>query len=331
MELINGADRLPDKAGPLFLALGNFDGVHRGHQAILSSAVDKARESGGSSAALVFDPHPLIALRPEHPLTLLTDIADRAEIMAGLGLDYLIVEPFTAAIASLTPEQFIRRILIDKLNFSGVFVGENYSFGKKGTGSAETLVYWGRELGFEVHVISMLKLMGKEVSSSKIRSMLLSGFVGEAAKLLNYYFFRQGKVIRGYGVGKKMVYPTANVASSSRLLWPGKGVYLTTIDRLNDGPHYGVTNVGTRPTFSDYRTSVETHILDFNGIIYNHEICIRFLHKLRDTKTFSSPRQLKEQISRDIEMGRTIIEKLDSERGGNNNSLQAGCSMLKSP
>jgi len=330
MELINGVDRLPQEARPLFLALGNFDGVHRGHQAILRSVVDKARKAAGSSAALVFDPHPLIALKPEHPLALLTDIADRAEIMAQLGLDYLIVEPFTGAIASLTPEQFIRRILIGKLRASGVFVGENYSFGKQGTGSADTLYYWGRELDFEVQVIPMLKFMGKEVSSSKIRSMLLSGFVSEAADLLNYYFYRQGRVVRGYGVGKEMVYPTANIATSSRLLWPGRGVYLTSVDRLNDGPHYGVTNIGSRPTFSDYRTSVETHILDFNGIIYNHEIRICFLHKLRDTKTFSSPRQLKEQISRDIEVGRMLIDKLARERNGNNNSLQVGCSVLRS-
>lgn len=330
MELINGAGRLPEEGRPLYIALGNFDGVHRGHQAILKAAVERAREAGGSSAALVFDPHPLIALRPEHPLTLLTDIADRAEIMSELGLDYFIVEPFTAELAALTPEQFIRKILINRLGASGVFVGENYSFGKQGTGSADTLVYWGRELGFEVHVIPMLRYMGKEVSSSKIRSLLLSGAVGEAADLLNYYFFRQGKVVRGYGIGREMVYPTANIAASARLLWPGRGVYLTTVDKLNEGPYYGVTNVGTRPTFSDHRTSVETHILDFNGTIYNLEIRICFLQKLRDTKTFNSPRQLKEQIERDIEKGRIIIEKLNQEKNGSNNSLQAGCSVLRS-
>ncbi len=330
MELINGADRLPGQAVPLFVALGNFDGVHRGHQAIIKSTVKKAREDGGYSAALVFDPHPLIALRPDQPLALLTDIADRAEIMAELDLDYLIIEPFTAELAALTPEQFIRRILLGKLEAGGVFIGENYSFGKQGTGSADTLSYWGRELGFEVYIVPMLYFMGTEVSSSKIRSMLLYGAVNEAADLLNYYFFRQGKVVKGYGIGSEMVYPTANIAASSRLLWPGKGVYLTAVDRLNEGHHYGVTNVGARPTFSDHRTSVETHILDFNGIIYNHEIRICFLQKLRDTKTFTSPHQLKEQIGKDIEKGRRIIKKLVKEKSGKSHSLQAGCSVLKS-
>ncbi len=330
MELINGAGRVPVEARPLYIALGNFDGVHRGHQAILKTAVEKARETNGFSAALIFDPHPLIALRPEHPLTLLTDIADRSEIMAELGLDYFIVEPFTDAIASLTPEQFIRRVLVEKLAVSGVFVGENYSFGKQGTGSADTLAYWGKELGFEVNVVPMLKDTGKEISSSRIRSMLLAGFVSEAADLLNYYFFRQGKVIKGYGIGKEMVYPTANIAASSRLLWPGQGVYLTTVDNLNDGPYYGVTNVGSRPTFSDHKSTVETHILDFNGTIYNYEIRICFLQKLRDTKTFNSPRQLKEQIKQDIEKSRSIIQKLAIKKKESANSLQVGCTVLRS-
>lgn len=330
MEVINGACRLPGKARPLFVALGNFDGVHRGHQSILRSAVRKAQDINGYSAALIFDPHPLIALQPEQPLTLLTDIADRAEIMAELGLDYLIVEPFTGELASLTPEQFIHRVLIETLTVSGVLVGENYSFGQEGTGTSETLSYWGKELGFQVDIIPLLRLGGREISSSKIRSMLLSGAVSEAADLLNYYFFRQGKVIRGYGIGKKMVYPTANITASPRLLWPGKGVYLTSVDRMGDGLHYGVTNVGSRPTFYDYETTVETHIIDFNGTIYNYEIRLCFLEKLRDIKTFASAAQLKEQIGRDIEQGRYLIENFKKEKSGRSHSLQAGCSVLRS-
>ncbi len=314
MELINGADRLPHQDGPLYIALGNFDGVHRGHQSIIESTVKKARHNGGASAALIFDPHPIIALRPEKAMTLLTDIADRAEIMAGLGLDYFIVEPFSPELAAFTPEQFVRRFLVGKLGVKGVFVGENYSFGYKGTGSANTLDYWGRELGFENHIISMLRFKGQEISSSKIRSMLLSGAVKEAAELLNYYFYRQGKVIKGYGIGRQMVYPTANIAASTRLLWPGKGVYLTSVDKLNEGMYYGVTNIGSRPTFSDHSTSVETHILDFNKTIYNYDIRVRFLQKLRNTKTFTSPRELKEQIKLDIEKGRKIIEELSRVR-----------------
>ncbi len=330
MELINSIERLPDQDGPLFVALGNFDGIHRGHQTILKFVVAKARRENGASAALVFDPHPLIALHPEKSLALLTDLADRVEIMVELGLDYLIVEPFNEELALLTPEQFSRKILFDKLKARKVFVGENYSFGKQGTGSAETLRYWGEKLGFGVEVSPMLLYKGKEVSSSKIRSLLLSGAVNEASDLLNYYFFRQGKVIKGYGVGKKMVYPTANIAASPHLLWPGPGVYLTAVDKLNEGPHFGLTNVGSRPTFFDYGTSVETHILGFDGTIYNHQIRICFLEKLRDTKTFGSHVQLKEQIKRDIEAGQKIIEGLRNRGNSNSYSLQVGCSVLRS-
>ncbi len=330
MEVLNGVRCLPRGKRPLFVALGNFDGVHRGHQAIINSTLKKARDYHGFSAAMVFDPHPQVALRPEQGPALLTDIADRAEIMAGLGLDYLIVEPFTAQVSSLSPEQFVRTVLMEKLNVAGVLIGENYSFGKQGSGSCETLVYWGNKLGFSVDTVPLLKVGGKSVSSSKIRSMLLSGAVSEAADLLNYYFFRQGRVIRGYGVGKEMVYPTANITASHRLLWPGRGVYLTAVGNIDSGLYYGLTNIGSRPTFSDYRTSVETHILDFEGSIYNHQIRLCFLQKLRETRHFCSPERLKDQVSKDIEVGRVLLAELFKENKGRSHSLQAGYTVLRS-
>ncbi len=329
MELINGIECLPVEAQDIYLALGNFDGVHRGHQHIIKKTIDGASRNNGVSAALIFDPHPLIALRPFQQLTLLTDIADRAEIMAELGLDYIIVQPFSEELSSLSPEQFVRQVLVDKLRVKGVFVGGDYSFGRLGSGSSDTLCYWGGELGFSVDVSHMLKFNGKEVSSSIIRSLLLSGDVNEAADLLRYYFFRQGRVIRGYGIGKKMVYPTANIAANPRLLWPGKGVYLTAVGRLDGGLLYGVTNVGSRPTFAHHETAVETHILDFNDTIYNREIRLCFLEKLRDTRTFNSPVQLKEQIMLDIEKSRELIKGFRQEKNGKSQSLQAGCSVLR--
>ncbi|HED24350.1 MAG TPA: hypothetical protein ENN91_04415, partial [Firmicutes bacterium] len=255
MEIVNGAERLPIRGQALYLALGNFDGVHRGHQLIIRKTVEAARIGGGISAALVFDPHPIIALHPEKPFVLLSELADRAEIMAELGLHYLIVEPFTAEISHLSPEHFVREYLLAKLGVQAVFTGSDYSFGQQGAGSAETMRYWGDKLGFTVDISPMLKYRGKEVSSSRIRTLLLSGAVNEAADLLNYFFFRTGKVIKGYGIGKEMVYPTANIAASPRLLWPGKGVYLTAVGNLNGGYLFGVTNVGSRPTFSHYDTS----------------------------------------------------------------------------
>ncbi|MDW7739487.1 MAG: bifunctional riboflavin kinase/FAD synthetase [Bacillota bacterium] len=329
MEIVNGLERFQVKNKPLMLALGNFDGVHRGHQAILKSMINKAEKENAFSAALIFDPHPVIALQPEKKLILLTDIADRAEIMAELGLDYLLIETFNENVSKLTPEQFVRMILIEKLGIKGVFTGEDYNFGYKGSGSSETMRYWGKELGFTVEITDMVKYEGKEVSSSIIRSLILAGAVKDAADLLNYYFFRQGRVIKGYGIGRKMVYPTANIEASKRLLWPGKGVYLTAVSNLNEDIFYGVTNVGSRPTFSDHSTAVETHIIDFNGSIYNREIRLCFLEKLRDTRMFTSVVELKEQIGRDIEKSRELIKFYRQEKSGSSISLQAGCSVLR--
>lgn len=330
MELINCIDRLPDDVRPLFLALGNFDGIHRGHQALLRSVVEKARLANGFSAALVFNPHPVIALQPEKSFVLLTDIADRAEIMDEIGLDYLVIEPFTKELASFSPEQFIQQIIRNKLNVSGISIGANYKFGRQGAGSADTLRYWGNELGFSVDVVPMVKYAGKEVSSSVIRSLLLSGHVKEAADLLNYYFYRHGKIIAGCGVGNKLVYPTANISANPGLLWPGKGVYLTAVGKIQDGLLYGVTNVGTRPTFARYDAAVETHIIDFEDSIYNREIRLCFLEKLRDIMLFKSSVQLKEQIGRDIEKSRILIQNYKQEKNGRGISLQADCSVLRS-
>lgn len=330
MEIINGVDNMPEKKQPLYLALGNFDGVHRGHQEIVKAAVRRARDKNGSSAVLIFDPHPQIALRPDHPLALLTDLVDRADILAELGLDYMIIQQFTARMAALSPEQFVRQVLIERLQVQGVFVGEDYSFGRMGAGSSSTLSYWGGKLGFSVDVNSMLYFKNKEVSSSIVRSLLLSGDVKEAADLLGYYFYRQGQVIKGYGIGKKMVYPTANIAANPRLLWPGKGVYLTGVSGFDGELLYGLTNVGSRPTFADHNIAVETHILDFDQTIYNLEIRLCFLEKLRDTRIFNSAQQLKDQISRDIAQSRKLIEQHNQGASGICHSLQAGCSMLKS-
>lgn len=309
MELINGISRMPGfERRPLYLALGNFDGVHRGHQAIIRTVVEKARTAEGCSAALIFDPHPSFLLRKDCSFALLNDIDDRAELMAALDLDYCIVEPFTAELSALSPERFVLDILRQRLKVSGVVVGYDYSFGLGGKGSADMMSYWGQELGFSVDICPLVEYSRKIVSSSKIRSLLLAGYVGEAAELLNYYFFRRGKVVKGKGIGKKMVYPTANIAVHPRLIQPGKGVYLTAVSGAGMGNlGFGVTNVGEKPTFSLAQPELETYILDYEGDLYHREICLYFLEKLRDTQAFSSPKILKEQIGLDILKARDLI------------------------
>lgn len=309
MEIINGLRSYSGKK-PLYLALGNFDGVHRGHQAVIRSAVHQARAAGGSSAALLFDPHPSILLRPQKQFCLLTEIADRVPLMAELGLDYLFVVPFTSRTASLPPENFICEVLLDRFKVSGVSIGVDYSFGRGGAGREELMQEYGKRLGFTVTVSPMERAGGTVISSSAIKRLLAKGAVDRAALLLNYYFFRKGKVISGYGRGKKMLYPTANLNPAPHLVWPGSGVYLTAVGSLGERLHFGVTNVGVKPTFQDDALSVETYIFDFAGELYGRELTLYFLERLRDTQSFPSASRLREQIREDIVRGRELAGSL---------------------
>jgi len=308
MELIRGIDKWPGKKkDPLYLALGNFDGVHRGHQTIIKTAIRRACAAGGSSAALIFDPHPSMLLRADQPFALLTDIADRAELMAELGLDYLIVEPFTAALAAISPEQFTRLFLKERLAIDGAVIGSDYSFGCGGSGSAATLQHLGEILNFKVDVCPLLRHGDKIISSSEIRKLLGEGEVEEAAVLLNHYFMRRGRVIRGSGIGRRAVFPTANITSLPHLVWPGSGVYLTAVGGFAEGLRFGLTHVGDRPTFALKAMGVETHILDFDGELYARELSLTFLARLRPTQMFASAEQLKNQIIADREKTVNLI------------------------
>jgi len=331
LEIINSTSRLPYLAKPLFVALGNFDGVHRGHQTILRAVEEKATAEKGCSAVLILNPHPINALRTGKPVALLTDLADRAEIMEELNIDYMIIEPFTSAFAALEPLEFVKRVLVDQLKVAGVYVGENYRFGKEGKGTAPKLGQWGRELGFTVSIQPLVTYKHNKVSSSLIRNLILNGEVKKAADYLNYFFFREGTVICGRGVGNRYIYPTANLHPTTELLWPGQGVYLTAVSRVKEDLLFGVTNVGSLPTFKvNDKCVIETHILDFNERIYNQTIRLSFIEKLRDTEAFPSLEKLKEQIGQDILAGRRLIDKIRMEINGSGNPLQAGCSVLRS-
>lgn len=305
MKIIDGLDNRSIKS-PLFLALGNFDGVHRGHQAVIQSAVRQARDRGGSAAALLFDPHPAVLLRPQKHFCLLTEIDDRATLMGRLGLDYLFVEPFTPATAATTADNFIREILLKRIKIDGLSIGLDYSFGRGGTGTGELLRQQGDKWGFSVTVSPMEEDGGTVISSSAIKKLLEEGAVDRAAALLNYYFFRRGKVVSGRGRGKKMLFPTANLDPGAGLAWPGSGVYLTVVGGLGEKIYFGVTNVGVKPTFGDRALSIETYIIDFGGEIYGREITLYFLERLRDTENFPSPAHLRSQIEKDIARSRRL-------------------------
>lgn len=307
MIIIAGSDLYRASGKALFLTLGNFDGVHRGHQAMISKTHQRAKEKGALSAAYILNPHPQKALNTRAHMGLLTDIYDRAEIMRGLGLDLLIMEPFSGALPTYRPEEFATTILKERLKVEEVFVGENYRFGYKGEGSTATLKALGKRLGFIVNEMPLLSYKGVRVSSSFIRELIGSGEVKKAALYLNYYYSRYGKVVKGSGIGGKKLLPTANVKAGPYFLWPKSGVYFTAVETTEGELYFGVTNVGPKPTFDCYDENMaETHLLGFSGNLYGQTIRLFFLEKLRDSARFASVEELKGAIKKDVEKAEAL-------------------------
>src|SRR5512143_1459565 len=231
---------------PSAVTVGNFDGVHRGHQALVSAAVARARAAGGLSVVLTFDPHPARVLRPAHAPAALTTLAQKKELLAGLGVDRLAFLPFDAGIARLSPEEFARAVLRDTLRARDVVVGESFRFGHRREGDARTLVELGARLGFEVHAVPDVLEGGRAVSSSRIRSELGHGHVAAAAVLLGRPYFVDAAVGRGEGRGRTIGVPTANLAPENEIL-PAPGVYAGFV-RVPGGEWWSaVVNLGRRP------------------------------------------------------------------------------------
>lgn len=310
MQIVFGLDNLPSACRKnVFLALGNFDGVHKGHQHVIKTAVKAARSYGGNSAALIFDPHPAHVVRPEGNLLLLSDLEAKGEILGALGLDYLIVEPFSKETSRFLPGEFVKIYLQGKIGVSCVIVGFDYTFGRGASGSVSHLKEWGEESGIEVQVCSPVSVEGKQVSSSAIRELIAAGEVGQACKLLNYHYFRHGNVVPGAGRGKNLLgFPTANVSFAPSMVLPGRGVYYTIV-KLDEQLFIGAANIGVRPTFPDQDLAVEINIVDYHGDLYGQTLTVYFIDRIRDEIAFSGADELKMQIAADIE---NIKQKAES-------------------
>lgn len=308
MEVVYGFDKLASfNPGPLVLALGNFDGVHLGHQKIITTAVQKASRLGLDSAALIFNPHPQKILCPEKKLLALSDLEIKADLLARLGLDYMIVEPFTAKLSEMSPEKFLNKYLKDIIKVKGVVAGYDYTFGRKALGDTNLLLKWGQENKREVTVCPAVKAGNEPVSSSLIRERLVQGRVEEAADLLNYYFYRRGRVVPGRGKGQKLGFPTANLEINPELLLPRDGVYFTLVKK-NGSIWPGAANVGRCPTFSLDQLILEVNIIDFEGDLYDEIITVFFIKKIRNEQVFSSPEELKKQVYQDVKKIRELSD-----------------------
>jgi riboflavin kinase/FMN adenylyltransferase len=292
------------------LAIGNFDGIHLGHQAILRATVARAHALSAVSTVLTFDPSPRKVLRPESAPLGLSTIAQRMEWFNALGIEAAVVLPFTLELARLSPEEFVEQILVCDLQVKAVLVGENFHFGHKQAGNVKLLKELGAKNGFEVVIIPPVEYHGEVVSSTIIRREVAEGDVSHAGRLLGRPFALTGDVVSGTGTGRKFTFPTLNLAAEQELL-PARGVYITrTVFEDEKCSHRSVTNIGVRPTFNGSSLSVETHLLDFQPEAAPKRIEVRFWERLREEKKFSGPEELRAQIAHDIAAANQFFNRL---------------------
>ena len=297
------------------LAIGSFDGIHLGHQAILRSVAACARALNAVPTVLTFDPSPRKVLRPDTAPPQISTIAQRIAGFSALGLEAAVVLPFTLELSRLTPEEFVERILRRDLRIKALFVGENFRFGHKQAGDFNLLRKLGAEHGFEVAVLPPVIFRGEVVSSTLIRKEIAEGDVSRTARLLGRQFVLTGEVVSGAGTGHRFTFPTLNLAPEQSLL-PQRGVYITRT--LLEGEHCSrrsVTNIGMRPTFNGSALSIETHLLDAQLSSAPKHIELRFWERLRDEKKFTGPEELRAQIARDIAAANKFFSLLRRFRG----------------
>ena len=302
-------DRFPLSKERTVVTIGNFDGVHLGHQRILRAVRERAgaledssQEARVISAVLTFYPHPACVLRPEEAPQLLMTLPQRLAAFEKAGMQAAFVLQFDHGLAQLSPDDFVRRYLVETMRAKAVLVGANFRFGHKQAGDVDLLRELARRFGFETEAIGPVVIDGTVVSSTAIRTALREGRVEEAWKLLGSPYALAGEIRTGTGLGSKLVVPTLNLATEQELL-PKRGVYATEV-ALDGRVYRAATNVGVRPTFDGAATTIESHLLDFSETRTNGRMEVRFLHRLRDEQKFAGPQPLREQILRDIERAR---------------------------
>jgi riboflavin kinase/FMN adenylyltransferase len=293
---------------PVVATIGNFDGVHLGHQAVIAEVIDRARFLGGQSLAITFDPHPARVLRPEHPSPLITPLPHKLELLAATGIDATLILPFTDELCHLSAREFASQFLVDAVHATEIHEGENFRFGHNAESGIDGLEALGRELGFGVTVYAPLSLRGGPVSSSRIRKLIAAGDVTHARAPLGRLFSIDSTPAPGRGYGTRYAVPTINLAPYAELL-PANGVYITTLT-IGAGESAetfeAVTNVGNRPTFGADSFAVESHLLNFHPLELTEQTPLRltFLRRLRAEQRFPTTEALRAQIARDVSHAR---------------------------
>ncbi len=298
MNVWNALDAFPTGRELIYATIGNFDGVHLGHQAILASVISAAKKRSAPSLLISFDPHPLAVVAPSRGPKLLQSRRQKLETLETTGLDGILLLPFDRELAALTGEEFFGNYLEARLRFATIHVGSNFRFGHARGGDIRLLQTIGAALSFSVVAVPPVTVNGETVSSSAIRMAIEDGDVTRARSFLGRPFTVTGEVVRGEGRGRVLEFPTANVAVDNETI-PRRGVYVT--ETVAIGSRFpSITNVGVRPTFGGTTLSVETHLIDFDEDLYGERIEVRFLERLRDEVKFAGPTELADQLARDL-------------------------------
>ncbi|WP_303316875.1 bifunctional riboflavin kinase/FAD synthetase [Flavivirga abyssicola] len=293
--------------GDTVVTIGTFDGVHVGHQKIVKRLITSGKTDGLKSVILTFFPHPRMVLQKDFNIKLINTINERRSILGDLGLDYLLVKEFTKEFSRLSAEDFVKQILVDKLNAKKVIIGYDHRFGRNRNANIDDLKKFGDLYGFEVEEISAQDINDVAVSSTKIRKALKEGDIIKANTYLGYNFSITGTVTKGKGLGRQLNFPTANVkVEEDYKLIPKQGSYIVKAV-IDSTPIYGMMNIGVNPTVNGKKETIEVHFFNFDKDIYGEEIQIELLHRIRDEEKFESVEALKMQLKKDKEMALTYI------------------------
>ena len=306
MKVISSLENIKEPFAYAVITVGNFDGVHIGHQGLLKEVKKRADKMSGTSVVLTFEPHPLKVLK-EKKIPLITPFERKIELIEKLGIDVVICLPFTREFSKVSAREFVEEILLKKIGMREIVVGYDYTFGHKREGNIDLLKKLGDELGFKVCILGPILVDNMIVSSTRIRNLIMEGELEKVKILLNRYYQVSGEVIAGHDRGGRLLgFPTANLKLVNEV-FPKNGVYVVEVI-YNNKVYGGVTNIGFKPTFGNDALSVETHILDFDQNIYGKKIKLNFIKRLRNEKRFSSIEALAAQIKRDIEEARKILQ-----------------------
>ena len=307
MRIFEGIESIDEDFRGAFVTIGNFDGVHLSHQHICRKLAAEAKKSGQRSLVITFDPHPKMILHPNiHPFYLLTTRSEKMALLEGCGVDATVIIHFDLNYSKITAEEFVRDFLWKKLAITKIIIGHDYVFGQARQGNDAFLKAQGRKLGFSVEVIKAFKIDNEIVSSTLIRNCILSGDIPAATRLLGRFYNVEGVVVSGAGRGTGLGYPTANIEPEKELL-PPSGIYAAFV--MVDGRRYmGALNIGAKPTFEDYTSTLEVFLLDYEGNLRGKKINVLCVEKIRDIVKFDGPESLKRQIAADVEKTKIILK-----------------------